>query len=338
MVIILKKKKKVLFIFFITFFILVVFCFLFLFFSNSLFVWRLPTFSNIPSFDCEQPILYVKEEKIKIASDSSYSLEDNIIANFGIYGGTIHCNGERNIGDNTITCIGVGNNKMETKISYILEVSATYQKNAIFFGDSIVQGLGSRNHHYSWANVISDDYDFSHCENAGISDYRVSTYDDPNKWLVDEVKSHFQDSFSYDYIILQGGINDVFYDTPLGSISNNSSYDERTFIGGLETYLSTVTSKWNHAKIGYILTYYTPNYYENGRNWSYDTYKKYHDLTIQVLEKWKIPYLDLFDDYYSKLLKVDTRKYLPDYLHLNEDGYHLIAPYIYNFMTTLEKR
>ena len=85
------------------------------------------------------------------------------------------------------------------------------------------------------------------------------------------------------------------------------------------------------------MTYYTPRYSERGITWSYDDYKKYYDKTKEVLNKWNIKYLDLFDEKYSDILLVNDRKYLSDYLHLNDEGYDVISPYIYEFMKTLDK-
>lgn len=210
----------------------------------------------------------------------------------------------------------------------------TLNKNIIFFGDSITYGHLTKG--YSWVNYIDDNYDFNIVKNAGISDYRVSTYDDPNKWLVSQVKSYVSEEF--DYVIMQGGVNDLLYLTPLGEISSGfdeASFNPNTFAGGLELYISTVKNNWSNAKIGYILTYYTPNYTERGLKWSYDDYNKYIVLTKNILEKWDIKYLDLFDQKYSDLLRVDTKEYLPDYLHLNDSGYRLIFPDIYEWIKLL---
>ena len=228
-------------------------------------------------------------------------------------------------------------NKIENK------ESVTKNKNIIFFGDSITAGFGSKSKKYSWANYIGTKYDFANYTNAGISDYRVSTYDNANKWLVTQVKKHYNDKINYDYIIMQGGINDLLYDTPLGSLSSSkdpSSFDKDTFYGGLELYIYNTVNKWSNAKIGYIITYYTPNYKERGKSWTYNDYKTYNDALKKTLNKWNIPYLDLFDgEYnnqkYSDLLKVTSKEYLGDYLHLNDAGYNLISPIIYEWIITL---
>ena len=142
----------------------------------------------------------------------------------------------------------------------------------------------------------------------------------------------------YDYVIMQGGINDVLYNTPLGEISNSKSeddFDVNTFAGGFESYIYNAKKYFKDAKIGYIITYYTPNYTERGQKWSYDDYNKYIMMTKKILDKWNIKYLNLFNEEYSNILKVNTKTYLPDNLHLNYEGYKIIYPYIYDFIKSL---
>lgn len=295
----------------------------------------------IEEIDDTVPSIVPNKDVLYIDKDNQFNPLDNISVVYGFTGGNTSCDKTViEIGENIITCIAEGNNKLSSSASYKVIMTNTYQKNAIFFGDSIVYGFMSTPVGYSWANYINDNYDLNVVTNAGITDYRVSTYDDANKWLVSEVRSHYDDPYNYDFIILQGGINDIFYNTPIGSISGNrdiNSFNINTFCGGLESYLYYVTNKWSNAKIGYIITYNTPKYRERGLSWSYADYKRYYDVTKEILDKWNIKYLDLSTEEFNNLLRVEDRIYLPDYLHLNNEGYRIISPYIYNFMQTLDK-
>lgn len=284
------------------------------------------------------PVIKAVKDIININSYDKYDFKKNIKVTFGVSGGKITCEKkELVIGENTISCIATGNNKKSSSVKYTIINSTTYDKTAIFFGDSITAGFGSTPRGYSWVNYLKDNYDLKDCINAGISDYRVSTYDDPNKWLVDEVNNYKNNKF-YDFVIMQGGINDLLYNTPLGSLSKDKNlelFDKNTYIGGLETYLYNVINNWPNAKIGYIITYYTPRYSERSITWSYEDYKTYYDATIKVLNKWNIKYLDLFNEEFTNIIKVNENTYLPDYLHLNNKGYDLVSPYIYDFMQSL---
>lgn len=271
----------------------------------------------------KETFINVKSKEVHILENENYNYLDNIVSS----------NNEKVVcqkNNDTINC-KLDNKEVSYKIIYTM---VTKNKNIIFFGDSITYGFLTKG--YSWAEFIKDNYDFNIVMNAGISDYRVSTYDDKNKWLTDTIISHANEK--YDYVIMQGGINDVLYNTPLGEISNSKSeddFDVNTFAGGFESYIYNAKKYFKDAKIGYIITYYTPNYTERGHKWSYDDYNKYIMMTKKILDKWNIKYLDLFNEEYSNILKVNTKTYLPDNLHLNYEGYKIIYPYIYDFIKIL---
>lgn len=271
----------------------------------------------------KETFINVKSKEVHILENENYNYLDNIVSS----------NNEKVVcqkNNDTINC-KLDNKEASYKIIYTM---VTKNKNIIFFGDSITYGFLTKG--YSWVEFIKDNYDFKIVTNAGISDYRVSTYDDKNKWLTDTIISHAIEK--YDYVIMQGGINDVLYNTPLGEISNSKSendFDVNTFAGGFESYIYNAKKYFKDAKIGYIITYYTPNYTEKGQKWSYDDYNKYIMMTKKILDKWNIKYLDLFNEEYSNILKVNTKTYLPDNLHLNYEGYKIIYPYIYDFIKSL---
>ncbi len=271
----------------------------------------------------KETFINVKSKEVHILENENYNYLDNIVSS----------NNEKVVcqkNNDTINC-KLDNKEASYKIIYTM---VTKNKNIIFFGDSITYGFLTKG--YSWVEFIKDNYDFKIVTNAGISDYRVSTYDDKNKWLTDTIISHANEK--YDYVIMQGGINDVLYNTPLGEISNIKSendFDVNTFAGGFESYIYNAKKYFKDAKIGYIITYYTPNYTERGQKWSYDDYNKYIMMTKKILDKWNIKYLDLFNEEYSNILKVNTKTYLPDNLHLNYEGYKIIYPYIYDFIKSL---
>lgn len=271
----------------------------------------------------KKTFINVKSKEVHILENENYNYLDNIVSS----------NNEKVVcqkNNDTINC-KLDNKEVSYKIIYTV---VTKNKNIIFFGDSITYGFLTKG--YSWAEFIKDNYDFNIVMNAGISDYRISTYDDKNKWLTDTIISHANEK--YDYVIMQGGINDVLYNTPLGEISNSKSeddFDVNTFAGGFESYIYNAKKYFKDAKIGYIITYYTPNYTERGQKWSYDDYNKYIMITKKILDKWNIKYLDLFNEEYSNILKVNTKTYLPDNLHLNYEGYKIIYPYIYDFIKSL---
>ena len=235
----------------------------------------------------------------------------------------------------TIITAKTANGKKATSTVYVR--NNTYNKTAIFFGDSITYGLKGTPVGYGWPNYIGDHFEIGKTINEGHSGWFISNSFN-EKWINSVVKKY--NGKSYDYVILHGGTNDISKGVALGTFDAKNfsgNYDTKTFLGGLETYIYTVKKQFPKAKIGYIINYETPNNNSNRKNLS----ASYYTEMKKVLEKWKIPYLDLFfgsapnGTKYSDILKVNTTDYLPDTLHLNRAGYKIISPYIYNWMNTL---
>lgn len=249
---------------------------------------------------------------------------------------TIDSNGKiiaRKPGKVTITALTT--NKQKSYCDIVI-TSQTKGKSIIFMGDSVTYGYSSTPVGYSWANYIKDNYDLKSTTNVGMSGWTIS-YGKYNS-IVSKIKDYKDNK--YDYVILQGGTNDISYGVPLGTYDiddYSGNYDNKTFLGGLENYIYTTKTTWPDAKIGYIIMYETPNSNESRRVLS----PKYYNEMKKVLDKWNIPYLDLYFGStpdgikYSDLLVVKGKKYVSDGLHLNRDGYNKISPYIYMWMNSL---
>lgn len=288
--------------------------------------------------DNETPTISTKSSIVKIDSDTNYNLKDNINVSYGVSSGELECSSKEGliIGDNSIHCIAKGNNGTNASTDYTIKKSTTYNKTAIFFGDSITYGKYPAG--YSWANYIGDKYDLKSSKNSGNSGYRISNTK-TGKWINSVVTT--EKSNNYDFIILHGGCNDIANDVTLGSYNAtdfSGNYDTTTFIGGLEDYLYKTVHQWPNSRIGYIVNYQTPN----NENRVYSKSSPYYTQMKKVLEKWKVQYIDLYfgksgGKSYNEILKVNTNDYLPDTLHLNEEGYKVISPYIYNWMQGLKK-
>ena len=284
------------------------------------------------------PVINIKEDTIFLSKDESFDNDSNVEVTFDSDGGNVEYSIEEREDCRIVTVKAIGNNGKESSSSFVIDYQITREKNAIVFGDSIVFGLFADN--YSFVDHLKDDYDFNDVVKAGLPDFRVSTYPDANKWLGELVKRHYYDDYDYDYVILQGGVNDVLHDTPIGELSadkNYESFNTDTFMGGLEAYIYNVTTKWPNAKIGYIITYDTSSYTDGEKTWSKDVYKQYNDALKEVLNKWNVEYLDLSTDEFSELLKTDQPDNMDDGLHLNLYGHEIIAPYVYEWMKGLKR-
>lgn len=158
--------------------------------------------------------------------------------------GIIKCNDTSGLknGTNKIKCTAKGNNGLEVSKQFEVVKSTTYKKTAVFFGDSITKGAGSKSSNYSWTNYIGEHYDLKDSVNRGKSGWRISNT--ANNYINDMVLK--EKDINYDFVILHGGCNDVASNVTLGYMSNSydpKTFDDTTFIGGLEKYLYTVVTQ-----------------------------------------------------------------------------------------------
>ena len=244
-----------------------------------------------------------------------------------------------------IECKAVGNNTLTTTYTKKVYVSNNHKlegKKILFAGDSITAAKSKFDSYSGFAGRVGIS-NYMDWVNSGVNG---ATITEGKNSVTDQIKDHKEED--YDYIILQGGINDMHKDKKLGEISEGFEkyeFDDKTFVGGLEK-LFYYTKKYNpDSKIGFIITYETPNYDWGDKVTNRDEQNK---LIKEVCEKWEIPYLDLYDGVvydngkiisYSDLLKVDSGEYFyknnPKEVHLETDGYNIISKYISAWINTL---
>ncbi|MBQ1186199.1 MAG: hypothetical protein IIX54_00720, partial [Clostridia bacterium] len=165
----------------------------------------------------------------------------------------------------------------------------------------------------------------------------------------------------YDYVLLEGGFNDAMGQNtvpapvdnseiaPYGEISktyNVADFDTDTFAGALEEYFYYAKQYFPTAKIGYVVTYQTPQSQYGGRTADVAAMRVQWDLAKDICDKWDISYIDLFDGCneagisYSELFDVNNinSAFFPgkgDNIHLNTYGYDILTPYIAEWMLSL---
>lgn len=136
----------------------------------------------------------------------------------------------------------------------------------------------------------------------------------------------------YDYIIVEGGINDFWNHTPLGSLTADfdGGYDENTMAGSLESIFSDIRNNHPESKAGFVIIH-DPFTYD-----AEDSFERYYEMMKAACDKWSVPYIDLYSrnnaetgvnvkDEAQKKLFFETEK-IPggDGCHPNEAGYRKI--------------
>lgn len=134
-----------------------------------------------------------------------------------------------------------------------------------------------------------------------------------------------------DYIIMEGGINDVLGGLYLGEVTKGftSELDTHTVLGGTEQMCRKLLARFADKKLGFILIHkvlqlpFTPPPNADG------TQKLYFDKIKEVLNKYSIPVLDLYNksglntgmDSFLKYTLATSANPNGDGVHPNEEGY-----------------
>lgn len=208
----------------------------------------------------------------------------------------------------------------------------------LFAGDSINHGLSSRDEMANtfkdgkggWAARVERDTGLV-ATNVGESGYHFTDVASNYGPINDLLK--FNMTKDFDYVILQGGVNDAPKKVPLGEISDSfdlKSFNTSTFAGGFErTLYNAVKYHGDTAAIAFIVTFKIP---KNGTS-----VEAYYDIAKKICDKWGVSYLDLYNN--EKLnadLKYDTFEHTNDGVHPDASGYELITPYVTEWMRTVK--
>lgn len=238
-----------------------------------------------------------------------------------------------------IECIAIGNNNLKSIYEKKIYNHVDYKlegKKILFVGDEFTKSDLKYDRYYGFAGRIGLG-NYMNWTNVGVSG---ATIVESNKSLTDQIKDNKEEK--YDYIIMQGGINDSIENVSLGEISDGferSDFDDKTFAGGLEKLFYYSKKYYPDAKLGFIITYKTPNLGNRDLQ---------NDLIKKICNKWNVSYLDLYDGVvydngkiisYSEILRVDSFEYFYknkkfEY-NLNEFGYNVISKYISAWINTL---
>lgn len=218
-----------------------------------------------------------------------------------------------------------------------------------FFGDSICEGMVEMNTDYAdvraWAGRIAA-VNGCQFDNHGRSGASVSNCRGANT-IMTQLENARRAGKKYDMIVLHGGVNDAWDDIAVGEISEgyppSYSYDPSTFAPGLEQIISYVEEYFPDAVVCYIINF---KFLNASMGISLMDMDRYVDATIEICEKWDVPYLDLYhneelvDALHPYTTSSSGKKnyqstYLYDFVHPSTLGFDLIYPYVNEFLIEL---
>ena len=236
---------------------------------------------------------------------------------------------------------------------YTVEKSPLYKKTAVFFGDSICNARGESEStdaavraKAGYAGRIGTKYSMTSYK-EGYSGYAFSA---SGRGKIGGVIDSFiskHSGESIDYVILEGGTNDAWDQTALGSVGasfNKADFDTTTYAGAVESAVATLKQAYPKATIGFIIIYKMPIAYYGGQEITSlrDNAKMepYMNTLIEICEKWELPYIDFYhdDSFNNDVLKTNTTTYTSDGIHVNSAGYDILSDYVAAWMEEPERR
>lgn len=211
-------------------------------------------------------------------------------------------------------------------------------KSALFIGDSVQYGQG--NSGKGWSYYIEEEYALDTVKKVAVSGSSFTKNSSGTDRIINQFKNLTGD---YDFVILEGGINDLTYGSTWGTVSTDYTIvnNSTVVVEAIEETIHTILTKYPNSKIGYILLYNTEDSGRNGHDTQLDAY---HELILSIFNKWNIPVFDMYSGSvmyegeqvtFDELLDVHNTTYLSDGLHLNDAGYQLTYKYIGEWMKTL---
>ncbi len=160
-----------------------------------------------------------------------------------------------------------------------------YGKSLLVEGDSIA--VGSGNNEIGFGDIIAQRNGMTITKNAVNTSYIT-----PVSWSENCILTRIREmgAQEYDYIVLNGGHNDMGYNIAVGAVTENytDEPDESTFCGAAEALCRELLTKFRGSKILFVLTH------RKSTGTDYPAKQdEYFDALARVLEKWSIPYVDI---------------------------------------------
>ena len=124
---------------------------------------------------------------------------------------------------------------------------------------------------------------------ATIANETYNVDETERHWICESVPNLSTDN---DFIIIEGGVNDVWQNVPLGEITSGytATLDKSTFYGAVETVFKSLRTKYVNKKVGFIIVHKAgASAFES----NYPTDGTFYTAVYNCAKKWGVPVLDL---------------------------------------------
>ena len=177
-------------------------------------------------------------------------------------------------------------------------------KKFIFLGSSVTYGDNG----YSFVESLKIKEDIVILKKEAVSGTTLVTLDD-NSYI--PRMERIDKNLNPDFFICQLSTNDASLKLPLGIISKDNNFDQKTVAGAIEYIIYYVEKTYNKKVIFYTGTKYNSKEYNNMVKFLYELKKK-----------WNINIIDLWND--IDMNSIDKKlydSYMKDPIHPNKNGY-----------------
>lgn len=185
-------------------------------------------------------------------------------------------------------------------------------------GDSIAFGKGSNG--YSYADMFAESHNMLITNKAVGGGSLASGIDGCHpiaQSVIDNVNN------SYDYIILDGGLNDYYFSAPLGSVSpkKETNFDMNTTCGALEQMLSHIKKTCPNSKIFFVSVHKID--ITSKKNDLGLTYTDYKNAIDSICKKYGVNIIDFYNKPFDWSMTDKGNGIHPDGdgIHPTEEGY-----------------
>lgn len=192
-------------------------------------------------------------------------------------------------------------------------------KKVLILGDSINYGSSWNN---GFANILLEEYPGAEVLNSAQSGKTLA-----NNQIYSGLTLAQQNNFIADYVLINGGINDLTRSVTIGDIASNydtASLDTTTMVGGLEYLISNVQNTMPNAKIVFFNTH-------KSTSLDLTAQKEAWTKVNEACQKYGIVYVDIFNHgNYNPHIAEHKSSFTTDGIHLTEAGYRRFWPMIKN--------
>ncbi len=154
------------------------------------------------------------------------------------------------------------------------------------FGDSVV--YGHKYSKFSFPNYVAEKEGLYFTNENKYAKNGASIVKNDSNWILTQIQN--APDKAPDYVLFDGGINNAYEDTVLGTISDSkdiASFDDTTFAGAFEKTIATIYEKWPNTNIVYTAIHKT-----NSRE--AEIQQKLYELEMQICEKWDVTVADIY--------------------------------------------